>query len=697
MQENLNFFFEPQSVAVIGASSNPNKLSFGILKNLSQYGYKGNIYPINPKSDPILDHPCYANVEDVPGPVDLAVIILPAEAIPEVLVKCGQKGIKACIIISGGFKELGEIGKQRELELQEIVQRFGIRIIGPNCVGNINVYSGLNTTFIKGMPAKGGIGFVSQSGAVCGGVVDHIVNEGIGFSHLLSLGNEMDVTETDMIAYLAGDPYTNVIAAYVESIRDGARFLEVAGSVTKEKPIVLLKAGKSESGARAVSSHTGSLAGSQAAYSTAFKQAGVIEVSSLRSLLQTAMAFDFQPLPQNNQAVIFTNAGGPAALLSDSLDTHGLRLETINESVQQELKQNLNPAAQTMNPIDMLGGATEEEYGYAMKVVHEACDASSLLPVLVPQALVNPTAVAESIIQATSERKRTTLVCLVGKQSIGEAKKILHQSRIPVYDYPEDVGEVLGAMQQYWQYREEKNEIVTVERKERSSEAVTFFQQFHGKKQFGETELRPFLEMYGILNAAGKAANSKDEALEAAKRLGYPVVLKIISNEILHKSDAGGIRLNIRDDETLNIAYSELISTVQKNAPQATIQGVIVERMIEKGEEIIVGMKRDVNFGPLLMIGMGGIYVEAFKDVSFRIAPIKENEIRRMITETVAGKILAGLRGIQYDIEAVIEIVKAISQISIDFPEIKEIEINPLKVLPLGQGTIALDSRMIME
>ncbi len=697
MQENLNFFFEPQSVAVIGASSNPNKLSFGILKNLSQYGYKGNIYPINPKTDSILNYPCYGNVEAVPGAIDLAVIILPAEAIPDVLVKCGQKGIKACIIISGGFKELGEIGKQRELELQEIVQRFDIRIIGPNCVGNINVYSGLNTTFIKGMPAKGGIGFVSQSGAVCGGVVDHVVNEGIGFSHLLSLGNEMDVTETDMIVSLANDPHTNVIAAYVESIRDGARFLEVASSVTKKKPIVLLKAGKSESGARAVSSHTGSLAGSQTAYSTAFKQAGVIEVSSLRSLLQTAMAFDFQPLPQNNRAVIFTNAGGPAALLSDSLDAHGLKLESLNESLQQKLKQNLNPAAQTMNPIDMLGGATEEEYGYAIKVTQDSCDAGSLLPVLVPQALVNPIAVAESIVQATIERKRTTLVCLVGKQSIDEAKKILHQNRIPVFDYPEDVGDVLGAMQQYRLYREEKSEIVTTERKERSPEAAAYLQQFKSKKQLGEAELRPLLEMYGIPNAAGVAAKSKDDALAAAKRLEYPVVLKIISDEILHKSDAGGIRLNIRDDESLRIAYSDLISTVQKNAPQATIRGVMVEKMIEKGEEIIVGMKRDVNFGPLLMIGMGGIYVEAFKDVSFRIAPIGEDEIRKMIAETVAGKILAGLRGIQYDLEAVISIVKAISQISMDFPEIKEIEINPLKVLPEGQGAVALDSRMILE
>lgn len=696
MQDNLNFFFEPKSVAIIGASSNPNKLSYGILQNLGQHGFEGTIYPINPKIDTILGYPGYKNIRDVPGNVDLAVIILPAEMIPEVLKDCGQKGIQACIIISGGFKELGEAGKERELELQEIARQFGIRIIGPNCVGNINVYSGLNTTFIKGMPAKGGIGFVSQSGAVCGGVVDHTVNEGIGFSHLISLGNEMDVTETDIIAYLADDPRTSVIAAYVESIRDGARFLEVASSVTKKKPIVLLKAGKSESGARAVSSHTGSLAGSQTAYSTSFKQAGVIEVPSLRSLLQVALALDFQPLPKNNRAVIFTNAGGPAALLSDSLDAHGLKLESLSRQIQQKLKENLNPAAQTMNPIDMLGGATEEEYAYALQVVKNYCDAGSLLPVLVPQALVNPVAVAEAIISETKGRQITTLACMVGKQSTGDAKRILHQNHIPVFDYPEDTGEVLGAMLHYRQYLEERVEAGKRDRSEKPTEAIAYLHKLQGKKQLGEAETRPFLEIYGIPNVAGIAAQTCYEALAAANRMGYPVVLKVISEEILHKSDVGGIRLNIKDADALNAAYDDLISTVQKNAPQAIIRGVLVEKMYNQGEEIIVGMKRDINFGALLMIGMGGIYVEAFKDVSFRIAPVGEEEIRKMIAETATGRILMGLRGIKYDIDAVISIVKAISQISIDFPEIMEIEINPLKVLTAGQGAVALDSRMIL-
>lgn len=696
MQDNLKFFFNPDSVAVIGASSNPNKLSYGILNNLKQYGYQGNIYPINPHANRILDLHCYQDIASVPGAVDLAVIILPAETIPDVLIACGEKRIKACIIISGGFRELGENGKQRELRLHDIAQQYEIRVIGPNCVGNINVTSGLNTTFIKGIPTRGGIGFVSQSGAVCGGVVDHVVNEGIGFSHLLSLGNEMDVTETDMIEYLADDPHTRVIAVYVESIREGERFLKIASSVTVKKPIILLKAGKGESGARAVSSHTGSLAGSHIAYSTAFKQAGVIEVNSLRSLLQTAMAFDFQPLPQNNKAVIFTNAGGPAALLSDSLDAHGLRLASLDDVVQLKLKEKLNAAAQTMNPIDMLGGATEDEYAYAMQVVRESSEAGSLLPVLVPQALVNPLAVAESIWKEAAEGKKTTLVCLMGQQSIREAKRTLHRHHIPVFDYPEDIGLALGSMWCYREHLKERKEDADQKPETKPLAAVAWFEKNRTKKQFGEADLRPFLELYGVQNAAGVTTQDQKEAVNAANRLGYPVVLKIISEEILHKSDAGGIRLNIQDDEMLLSAYSDLISTVRKNVPHATVQGVMVEKMIDQGEEIIVGMKRDANFGPMLMMGMGGIYVEAFKDVSFRIAPLAEDEIRKMITETAAGKILLGLRGIQYDIDAVVAVVKAISRISIDFPEVKEIEVNPLKVLVKGRGALALDSRMIL-
>ena len=697
MPDNLSYFFEPRSVAVIGASSNPGKLSYGILKNISQYGYKGSIYPINPKSSEIFGFPCYGNILDVPEEVDLAVIILPAEMIVQVIEDCGKKGVKACIVISGGFKELGKEGKKREQELERKAREYNIRIIGPNCVGNANVYSGLNTTFIKGMPGKGGIAFVSQSGAVCGGVVDHIVQEGIGFSHLISLGNEMDVTETDMIDYLANDENTHVIACYVESIRDGSHFMEVAKRVSREKAIVLLKAGKSESGARAVSSHTGSLAGSHTAYATAFKQCGVIEVSSLRTLLQTAMALDMQPLPQNNEAVIFTNAGGPAALLSDSLDVHGLKLAELDETTRQALASELNPAAQTMNPVDMLGGATQEEYAYALRTVKTSSDAAILLPVLVPQALVDPVAVANAFIKETKGSDKTTISCMVGKQSIQEAKLLLHENHIPMLDYPEDVGEVLGGMLRYKAYLDAPIQALKVFSAAQKQKARDVFNNLSDKKQYGEAETRPLLEVYGVKNVEGKIATTLQEAQEAAREMEYPVVLKVISDEILHKSDAGGIRLDIKDEAALTAAYDDMLTQVKQNVPQAAVQGVLVEKMQKHGEEVIVGMKRDANFGPLIMFGMGGIYVEAIKDVSFRIAPVGEKDVQKMIAETAAGKILNGLRGIQYDIDAVVQTLLALSRLALDFPEMQEIEINPLKVFAAGKGAYALDSRMIIK
>lgn len=697
MQNNLSFFFEPKSVAVIGASANPGKLSYGILKNLSQYGYQGKIFPINPKSAEIMGYPCYASINDVPADVDLAVIILPAEMILDMLRDCGAKGVKACIIISGGFKELGEEGQAREEQVKIAAREMGIRIIGPNCVGNVNIASGLNTTFIKGMPAKGGIAFVSQSGAVCGGVVDHILDEGIGFSHLISLGNEMDVTETDMLEYLANDPQTKVIAAYVESIRDGERFMQVASRVTRQKPIVLLKAGKSESGAKAVSSHTGSLAGSQTAYTTAFHQAEVIEVNSLRSLLQVAMAFDFQSLPENNQAVIFTNAGGPAALLSDSLDAHGFKLADLTEEVQQQLKTGLNPAAQTMNPIDMLGGASEEEYAFALRVAIEKSDAGTLLPVLVPQALVDPVAVAEAFIHETRQSHRTVIACMVGQHSIHEAKLLLHQNHIPVVDYPEDIGEILGAMLAYRLYKEQPGGRKETRSRVDKKKALGYFNRLDNKKFLGEAETRPLLDLYGIDTVAGMHTRDLSETRVAAEKLGYPIALKIVSNDILHKSDAGGIRLDIRDQAHLDNAYRSMLAEVKDKRPKAKLEGVLVEKMYVAGAEVIIGMKRDTNFGAMLMFGMGGIYVEAFHDISFRIAPLDDDEIQQMIRETVAGKILMGLRGTMYDVNAVANVIQAIGQMAIDFPHIQEIEINPLKVLPEGSGVVALDARMILS
>ena len=697
MTSSLTPFFTPAGVAIIGASSNPQKLSYGILKNLKENGYAGGIYPVNPGSDQILGLPCYHQIADVPDPVDLAVIVIPAPQTPQALEACGQRGIKGVILITGGFKEVGVAGAALEQQCLDIASRFKMRIIGPNCVGLMNMHTGLNTTFIDGMPDVGGIGFLSQSGAICGGVVNVVMGKKMGFSHFLSLGNEADVTETDIIEYLGDDPHTRVIAAYVEQIRDGRRFLEVARKVSRKKPIVMIKAGKSDEGARAVSSHTGSLAGSHSAYQAAFAQAGVIEVDNFSELFDVAIAFDFQPLPAGPNAAIFTNAGGPAALASDSLALHGLKLNDLTDKTKTALREFLNPSAQVANPVDMLGAASPMEFGRSIEVVLKDPNIDIALPILVPTSIISPADVAQAMVEASAGAKKPVLACIMGDKSVTEARLILQGNRIPMYTYPETMGIVLGAMLRYKTWLNTPVETAPkLKGVDRTLAAEALNES--SKLVLGEAESRPLLQAYGIPLVPAEMAGTPEKAVEAASRLGFPVVMKIVSPQLLHKSDAGGIRLNLKNEEEVFIAYSEMIQTIHNARPDAQIDGVMVEKMAPKGQEVIIGMRRDPGFGPLMMFGLGGIYVELFKDVAFRVAPLTRREAREMIDQTRAGRLLTGFRGsAPADVDAVVDVLLRLSQISLDFPQIDEIEINPLLVYEKGRGAVALDSRLIRK
>jgi len=689
-------FFEPRGVAIIGASDHPDKLSHGILKNMLQYGYTGGVYPVNPKSSEILGKTCYPEIASVPDPVDLAVVILPAPAIPAVLDDCGKKGIKAVTVISGGFKEVGEKGKELEKQILEIIRKYDMRMIGPNCVGTFNLVTGMNTTFIKGLPARGGIGFVSQSGAVCGGIVDHVLGKGVGFSHFLSLGNEADVTETDMMEYLAEDADTSVIAIYAEGIRDGRRFIDTAKKVTRIKPVLILKAGRSEEGARAVSSHTGSLAGSHAAYQAAFQQSGVIEVRTAADLLNAALALDWLRLPKGSRAAIITNAGGPAALASDSLSEYGIQLAQVSADTQAKLQANLNPAAQVSNPIDMLGGATELEYGHALDYVLADEGVDMVLAVLVPQALIDPVKVAKAFVDSARKSEKPVLACMMGSFSVQEARTLLHENHLPMLDYPEQTGVVFGALRQYAQIREAAETNIKFD-VVKDAEKARILMEAATTNVWGEHDTRPLLAVYGISLVAGELAADLNAARAAAGRLGYPVVMKVASEDVLHKSDFGALAVNIRDDQELESAYQRILQNVKGHAPQARIAGVLVEKMAPKGQEAIIGMKRDAGFGPLMMFGMGGVFVELFKDVAFRVAPLTYADAQALLADTKAYKLLSGWRGGEnYDLEAIIQNILRLSELAVDFPQIQEIEINPLLVLPKGQGALALDCRMIL-
>ncbi|MCX7976646.1 MAG: acetate--CoA ligase family protein [Bellilinea sp.] len=546
------------------------------------------------------------------------------------------------------------------------------------------------------MPEKGGIGFISQSGAVGGGVVDYIRNKYIGFANFASLGNEADITETDVIEYLSQDEHTRVIAVYVEMIRDGQRFIQVARQVTPHKPIVLLKAGRTSAGARAVSSHTGSLAGSHAAYRAAFLQAGVIEAETVTDLFDISMALANQPLPKGNRVAIITNAGGPAALLSDSLAEHGLQIADLEEHTRAALRGRLNPAAQVSNPIDMLGGAEPPEYEFALQQALADPNVDAAVTILVPQALVNPLEVAEKIVQVATAQTKPVLTCFMGEWSVEKARQHLHSHGIPMYVFPEIPGRVLGAMLQYARWLNQPPfEAVPLSGIDRNA-AAQILTQAADQTALGEAQTRPLFEAYGIPLVSGEAAHSPQQAVEAARRLGFPVALKIISPDILHKSDVGGIRLNLNDPQSVEVAYQDMLNSIAARLPQARLEGVLVERMAEKGQEVIIGMRRDPNFGPLMMFGLGGIYVELFGDVSFRVAPLSRRDALEMIQQTHAGKLLSGFRGTEPgDLQAVVDVILRLSQLALDFPQIAEMEINPLRVFP--RGVLALDGRIILS
>jgi len=698
MHHSLDPFFSPRGVAIIGASAAPNKLSFGILKNLSEQGYSGQIAPVNPKEDQILGYKSYPDISSVPDPVDLAVIVLPVGMIPKVLEDCGKRGLKAVVIISGGFKEIGPEGAAIEAGLVVTARKYNMRLIGPNCVGTADIYTGLNTTFIQGTPIQGSIGFVSQSGAVAGGVVETIRDKFVGFSLFATLGNEADVSETDMIEYLAHDSRTKVIASYVEAIQNGPRFIQVAREVSRHKPIVMLKAGRTSAGARAVSSHTGSLAGSHTAYQAAFDQAGVIEVDSLTDLFDISMGFANQPLPEGPRAAIITNGGGPAALVSDALAMNGLQMADLSAETQTALRPHLNPSAQIANPIDMLGAADAAEYTIALKTILADPNVDIAIPILVPQALVNTDAVAQAIVDQAKGQSKPVVAVFVGEWSTKKAREILHSNGIPMYTHPETPGRVLSAMLKYSRWKgkptSSEAEFSNLDR----NKVASILSAAEGQSSLGEGLTRPLLAAYGMPVVAGEMAKSVDEAVAAAQKIGFPVVMKIVSPEILHKSDVGGIRLNLSNEDMLNAAYTGMMKEVGSKLPNARLEGVLVEAMAPKGQEVIVGMRRDSTFGPLMMFGLGGIYVELFGDVAFGVAPLTHDEALEMVQKTRAGRLLTGFRGmIKADVEAVVETILRLSKLALDFPQIMEVEINPLLVLPEGKGVLALDGRVILQ
>jgi len=678
----LRAFFHPSGVALVGVSRDPAKLGYAVLRNLTQFGYHGPVYPVNPQASEIQGARCYASVLDVPDPVELAVIITPAALVPALVEQCGQRGIRAAIVLSGGFSEAGAAGAELERQLVATARRYSMRLLGPNCIGVLDTLTGLDTTFVPGMPQPGRITFASQSGAVCGGVIDWALGAGIGIHRMITLGNQADVTETDILEELAEDDTTRVIAMYLEGVENGRHFVEVARRVSERKPVVAIKVGYTEAGRSAAASHTGALAGSDSAYTAAFHQAGIIRVPHIEALFDAAISLANQPLPRGERVAVLTNAGGPGVLASDALTAQGLRLAVLSDETRFCLRQFLQPHASVTNPVDMLGGADERDYERALVALLNDPGVDAVLAINVPQVLVQPVRVAQSIEQVTHRlqaegQAKPVMTCLIGDVSLPEAVEYMRQAQLPLFPFPERAVAALAAMVKRRKWLEAPPQLSTINYQYSSLQSIVHNLQSK------------------IPTLPVKLARSASEAARLASEIGLPVVCKIASPDISHKSDVGGVMVGLQTASAVRAAYKRIVENARRAKPDARIEGVTVQAMARPGREVIVGAVRDPQFGPLVMFGSGGVYVELLKDVSFRLAPVTRSEAQAMITETLAGKLLAGLRGQPpADVAAVAGVIVAVSELVAADETITELDINPLIVYAQGQGAVAVDVRV---
>lgn len=694
----LEAFFRPSSVAVIGASRDPAKLGYAVLANLKNAGFPGPIYPVNPKAGEILGLRAYPTVEDIPDPVDLAVVVIPYPRVPAVLEQCGRKGVPAVVVISAGFREAGREGLERERELIAIAKRYGIRLIGPNCLGVIDTGTPLNATFAAGMPPAGPMAFMSQSGALGTAVLDLALAGEIGFSRFVSLGNKADVDEVDLLEVWEKDADSRVILIYVEGLPDGQRFMEVARRVTRKKPVVAVKSGVTKAGSRAVSSHTGSLAGSEAAYQAAFRQAGVIRAESMERLFDYARAFAYQPLPAGDRVAIVTNAGGPGILATDALEHAGLDLARLQRETIEELMADLPSAASAANPVDVLGDALADRYEHALRLVLADPGVDAVIVIVTPQAMTQIEETAHVVGRVAKQTDKPVLGCFMGEARIRAGVEVLREYGVPNYPYPERAAAALAAMVAYRRERERPiNEPERFDVERERVRQVLDAARAEGRVSIGDAEARAILEAYGFPVPPSRLAKTPEEAVQVAEEMGYPVVLKVASPDILHKTDVGGVKLNLRSPEDVRDAFDLIVYRANRYVPDARIWGCLVQKMVPAGREVLIGMSRDPQFGPLVAFGLGGIYVEALKDVVFRVAPFSRREAEEMVREIRSYPLLEGIRGEPpADHEAMVDALCRVSQLVTDFPEIVELDINPLMVFEEGRGAVALDMRLVL-
>ncbi|HAK96833.1 MAG TPA: acyl-CoA synthetase [Planctomycetes bacterium] len=691
----LDKFFNPSSVAVIGASRQKGKVGFDILDNLIAGGFAGDIYPVNPKAEEVLGLKCYPDIASLPKAPDLAVIVLPAPYVPDAISALGEKGTQAAIVISAGFKETGPEGLALEERTAGRARAAGVRMLGPNCLGIASTAAKLNASF-GAMPLPGSIGLLSQSGALITGVLDTAEAQMIGFSAVFSIGNKADIDEEEVIRALADHDGTKVIAGYLENIIQGEKFIRTAEQVVPHKPLIIVKAGSTRAGAQAASSHTGSLAGTEAAYQCAFRRSGVIRANSIEHLFDMAMLFAEQPLPAGDRFAVITNAGGPGIMAADACESMGLTFARLAPETEAALKALLPPAANIHNPIDVLGDSPADRYAQSLAIVLKDPGVDIVLVLLTPQAMTDAVGTAQAIAEQARGCGKPVMACFVGYSKVQDGIAVLRQHRIPVYREPARALAAVKAACDYVEFCVRPPRVVRRFAINRGRvEKIIRRHRRMGLRLIGEQDAKDILQAYGVYTAAGDTAHTTQDAVRIANRIGYPVVMKIASPDISHKSDVGGVKIGLRNAQEVEDAFELMMLRVGQRAPEARLDGVVVQEMVVGGKEVIIGMTRDAQFGPLLMFGLGGIYVEFIKDIAFELAPLTDEEATNLITSTKTYALLRGVRGEEAtDVEQIAECLLRISQLVIDFPEIAELDINPLKVRQLGQAAVAIDARI---
>jgi acetyltransferase len=703
---DLEPLFCPQSIAVVGASRRAGTAGNDILRNLIYGQYTGVIYPVNPKTKSILGVRCVPSVSAIDETVDLAVVIVPAPAVEKVVTECADCGTRHFVVISAGFKEIGGDGLKREERLKALARERGLSIVGPNCLGIINTDPAvsMNAAFGGDMPKAGHMGLISQSGALAAALLDYAEGQAMGFSRFVSFGNKSDLTEIDLLKAIAADPYTKVILMYVEDLSAGQEFVDAAHAIThgpEPKPILVIKTGRTQEGAAAAASHTGSLAGSDEVYDAIFSQAGVVRVESVGELFDFAEMFADSALPRGRKTAIVTNAGGPGIMATDACIRYGLKLSRFQEYTIKSLKFQLPPTSSLKNPVDVIGDARHDRYRAALDAVTADEDVDQILVVVTPQSMTDMENIARVIGETKGFCDKPIVACLMGLQDVASSIDMLQrQYGVPSYTFPENAMRAMAAearfaewvhspIQNYRQFEVNRDAVGKLFAEERKA----------GRHQLVEVKALEAFRHYGFPLVPYGLATSADEAARMAGEIGYPVVMKISGPQILHKTDVGGVRLNLRDEESVRQGYDAMIASVrEKMGQEVEIWGVLVQKMLQPGKEIILGVTRDPRFGPLLMFGLGGIYTEALRDVAFRLAPIRENVASEMITDIRSYRLLQGVRGEPpSDVSAIAECLLRLSQLVTDHPGIKELDINPLIVYPRGKGAVVADARIILS